>query len=198
MLTQTSQLIGQRGYKKQTRNRLLVTSCGCRVSAADTHPQRLHTVSTRCPPPLHSLPTCTHEVDVALFGPPLRCRPVRTTPLYDQLRGERINADVPPSARPQQLEDRRKHRLAEGDLEDRGKHRLADGDLGSVTGCNRAPRTAADRANADVAPRDSDPQQRDHSTKHHLPDGEPDVAAAVTRRPRLIRSRPGHGSQRPS
>jgi hypothetical protein len=28
---------------------------------------------------------------------PLRCRPVGQTPIYDQLRGERINADVAPS-----------------------------------------------------------------------------------------------------
>lgn len=27
----------------------------------------------------------------------LRCRPVRKTPIYEQLRGERINAEVPPS-----------------------------------------------------------------------------------------------------
>ena len=167
----------------------MVTSRGCRVSAADTlstePPHRVHTVSTAT---AQSPPICTHDVDAVLSGPRLRCRPVRPTPLYDQLRGERINADVPPSdAQPHQLEDR-------------GKHRVADGDLGSVTGCTRPPRTAADRANADVAPCDDEPQQRSHPAKHHLPDGEPDLVAAFTRRrpPRLIGSRAGRGSQRPS
>lgn len=149
----------------------MVTSRGCRVLPLPPHPQSLHTVSTRCAPPLHNHPICAHGVDAALSGPRLRCRSVRPTPLYDQLRGERINADVPPSdVQPKQLEDR-------------GKHRLADGDLGSVTGCTRAPRTAADRVNAAVAPRDAEPQQRDNPTKHHLPDGEPDLAAALTRPP---------------
>ncbi|MGB9278661.1 MAG: hypothetical protein WCB57_01035 [Pseudonocardiaceae bacterium] len=96
---------------------------------------------------------------------------MRTTPLYDQLRGERINADVPSSAaQPHQLDDR-------------GKHRLADGDFGSVTGCTRPPRTAAHRANADVAPHGADPHQRDNPTKHHLPDAQPGLAAAFTRPP---------------
>ncbi|MCA1697046.1 MAG: hypothetical protein LC749_21275 [Actinobacteria bacterium] len=96
---------------------------------------------------------------------------MRPTPLYDQVRGERINADVPPSdAQPHQLEDP-------------GKHRLADVELGSATACTRPPRTAADRANADVSPRDADPQQRGHPAKHHLPDGEPGLAAAFTRSP---------------
>jgi hypothetical protein len=135
----------------------------------------MHRVSTLCPHAVHRhctiTPICAHGVDAAVSGPRLRCRPVRSTPLYDQLRGERINADVPPSAaQPHQLEDC-------------GKHRLADGDLGSVTGCTRAPRTAADRVNADVAPRDAEPQQRDNPVKHHLPDGEPDLAAAFTRPP---------------
>ena len=171
MLTQTSQLIGQRGYKNRHE-----TGCWLPPVGVEYLPlTSIHRVSTPSSHGVHRRctvsPTCTHEVDAALSGPPLRCRPVRTTPLYDQLRGERINADVPPSAaQPHQLEDR-------------GKHRLADGDLGSVTGCTRPPRTAADRANADVAPRDADPQQRDHPAKHHLPDGEPDLAAAFTRPP---------------
>lgn len=171
MLTQTSSSSAQRGYKNRHETGCSLPPVGVEYLPLTPHPQSLHTASTRCPPPLHSLPTCTHEVDAALSGPPLRCRPVRTTPLYDQLCGERINADVPPSAA-------RSHQL-----EDRGKHRLADGDLGSVTGCIRAPRTAADRANADVVPRDADPQQRDHPAKHHRPDGEPDLAAAFTRPP---------------
>ena len=34
-------------------------------------------------------------MDAALDCTPLRCRTVSQTPTYDQLRGERINADVP-------------------------------------------------------------------------------------------------------
>lgn len=42
----------------------------------------------------------------------LRCRPVRKTPIYEQLRGERINADVPPSETALPRVDRRgRHRL---------------------------------------------------------------------------------------
>ena len=38
------------------------------------------------------------RVDAAPAKPPLQCRPVSHTPIYDQLRGERINADVPAPA----------------------------------------------------------------------------------------------------
>lgn len=37
-------------------------------------------------------------------GPPLQCHPVSQTPIYDQLRGEHINVDVPASgADPQNI-----------------------------------------------------------------------------------------------
>jgi hypothetical protein len=43
--------------------------------------------------------------------PPLRCRAVSPTPIYDQLRGERINADVPATGtEPQQVGHLGKHR----------------------------------------------------------------------------------------
>jgi hypothetical protein len=42
----------------------------------------------------------------------LRCRPVGQTPIYDQLRGERINSDVPPSGADQHVYSG-KHRLDE-------------------------------------------------------------------------------------
>ena len=44
---------------------------------------------------MHNSAGCPHHVDAALNGTPLRCRTVSQTPTYDQLRGERINADVP-------------------------------------------------------------------------------------------------------
>jgi hypothetical protein len=59
---------------------------------------------------------CTHPL---LMRSPearvLRCRPVRETPIYEQLRGERINADVPPSeaASPPVGRSGRHRRLAE-------------------------------------------------------------------------------------
>lgn len=128
----------------------------------------IHRASTRCPPALHSLPHLYTRCGCRPLRPAPTVSPVRTTPLYDQLRGERINADVPPSdTQPQQPQDR-------------GKHRLADGELGSATECTRPPRTAADRANADVPPRNADPQQRSHPAKHHFNDGEPGLAAAFT------------------
>ena len=56
---------------------------------------------------------CTHT----LLMPPLsmlalRCRPVGQTPIYEQLRGERINADVPSSPGDQHVHSGR-HRLDE-------------------------------------------------------------------------------------
>lgn len=135
----------------------------------------IHRASTPSPHGVHrrctDSPLRTHHVNAALSGPPLRCRPVKPTPLYDQLRGERINAGVPPSdAQAQQVEDR-------------GKHRLTHGELSTVTVCTQPPRTAAHRANADVSPREADPQQRGHPAKHHLPDEEPGRAATSTRPP---------------
>ncbi len=157
--------------QEQTRNRGLITSRRCRVPSDDTHPQSVHTVSTRCPPPLHSLPSPYTPCGCRPLRPAPTVSPVRPTPLYDQLRGERINADIPPSdAQAQQVEDR-------------GKHRLAHGELRSVTACTQPPRTTAHRANADVSPREADPQQRGHPAKHHLPDDEPGLAATFTRPP---------------
>ncbi len=47
--------------------------------------------------------------------PPLRCRLVSPTPIYDQLRGERINADVPATGAGRQRVDRPgKHCLPAG------------------------------------------------------------------------------------
>jgi hypothetical protein len=55
---------------------------------------------------------CTHHVDAGPAGEHLRCRPMGETPIYDQVRGERINADVPASgADPHRAEDHGKHRL---------------------------------------------------------------------------------------
>jgi len=60
-------------------------------------------------------PTCTHPVDAGPTCPPLRCHPVSQTPIYDQLRGERINADVPaPGAGPQRVGYTGQHRRLDG------------------------------------------------------------------------------------
>lgn len=59
--------------------------------------------------------SCPHDVETVPIGPPLRCHAVGQTPTYDQLRGERINADVPAS----------EPELSP--LERPGKHRLRDG-----------------------------------------------------------------------
>lgn len=40
---------------------------------------------------------CAHMLIPAAAKSPLRCRTVNQMPIYDQLRGERINADVPAS-----------------------------------------------------------------------------------------------------
>lgn len=91
------------------------------------------------------------------LGPPLRCRAVSQTPAYDQLRGERINADAPASDADPQIDHPGKHRLRDdppgagavfspltgpgadlgrgwsgfwaGDSERPGKHRIRDDPL---------------------------------------------------------------------
>jgi hypothetical protein len=98
----------------------------------------------------------------------LRCGPVRPTPLYDQLRGERINADVPPSDAP----------LHQG--EDRGKHRLADAELSSATVGTQPSLAAADHPNTDLPPHEADSHQPAPPVKHYLPDSEPGLAPSLT------------------
>ena len=65
---------------------------------------------------IHKRPPSIHSVLMPPNpGPPLRCRPVSPTPIYDQLRGERINADVPATgAEPSQVDHPGKHRLPGG------------------------------------------------------------------------------------
>jgi hypothetical protein len=72
-----------------------------------TYPQSAH----RIWPPATA---CTHHVDAAPAEPPLRCRPMGQTPIYDQLRGEPINAEVPATgADPQRVDHPGKHHLAD-------------------------------------------------------------------------------------
>lgn len=122
MLPQTSGPAGPRGYKGR-RSRLLVTSCGCATTnCGQTAPSDFPTAgppSTASPQSFHNLctvsSTCTHDVDAAPADPPLRFRPVSPTPIYSQLRGERINADVPVTeAHPQEVDHPGKHRLPDG------------------------------------------------------------------------------------
>jgi hypothetical protein len=67
--------------------------------------------TSECLSPYRST-VCTHHVDAGPVGEPLRCRPMGETPIYDQVRGERINADVPVSGvDPQWAAYHGKHRL---------------------------------------------------------------------------------------
>jgi hypothetical protein len=64
--------------------------------------------------PLSPYPStaCTHHVDVAPHRRAPTVSPMGETPIYDQVRGERLNADVPASgADPQQADGHGKHRL---------------------------------------------------------------------------------------
>jgi hypothetical protein len=98
-----------------------------------------HTLSTEIPQhlnqPLHGAPP-VHTLWITRTPTgPLRCRPVRPTPLYDQLRGARINADIPASDADPQPEDHL------------GKHRLIPGRPGPAAEApNQPPRAEADRA----------------------------------------------------
>jgi hypothetical protein len=72
-------------------------------------------------------------VDATPAEASLRCRAMSQTPTYDQLRGERINADVPASeADPQQVDHF-------------GRHRLVDDALNAAV-CGQPPGSGADFA----------------------------------------------------
>jgi hypothetical protein len=107
MYARQVKFISPRGYN-EIRNGLLGPrsgACVVDVGRADpsdpyrTHPQPVHTISA----PIHSLytrsgahPQSVHTMLMPLpADPPVRCRPMGQTPIYDQLRGERINAEVP-------------------------------------------------------------------------------------------------------
>jgi hypothetical protein len=56
---------------------------------------------------------CTYHVVVGARRRALTVSPMGQTPIYDQVRGERINADVPTSgADPHRADDHGKHRLS--------------------------------------------------------------------------------------
>lgn len=93
--------------------------------------------STGSPQPVHR--RCTgpiiypHDVDATPIEASLRCRAMSQTPTYDQLRGERINADVPASEADPHQADRF------------GRHRLVDDALGAAV-CGQPPGSEADLA----------------------------------------------------
>ncbi len=91
------------------------------------YPQHLH-------PPYTVSATCPHDVDAAGAGPPVRSRPVSQSPIYDQLRGERINADVPAAEAEHQRVDHP------------GKHRLSADGPGPAAVFGRSPGAGADLA----------------------------------------------------
>jgi len=116
--------------------------------------------STEFPQDLHrwctTLAGCPHHVDAAFNGTPLRCRTVSQTPTYDQLRGERINADVPAG----EADPHPVHRP--------GRHRIRD-DM-------PAGSSVSDRGSGSDPPEDWSgfaPGNSDRSGKHQLRHGAP-------------------------
>lgn len=69
-------------------SRLALMDC----ASSAVNPQGSHRISTAGAQPR---PVVHIMWTTGLYGAPLRCRTVSQTPTYDQLRGERINADVP-------------------------------------------------------------------------------------------------------
>jgi hypothetical protein len=137
----------------------------------------IHTMHTACPRAVHSShPLSTRCGCPRCRGPPT-VRAVSQTPTYDQLRGERINADVPPSE-----ED--PPRVAQP-----GKHGPAD-DAPRALASDQAPEAASDLPPAWswFEPADAGPLGRHH------PRG--DVPGAAELRGR-IPSRPGYGLVEP-
>ena len=77
-------------------------------------------------------PQSVHSVSMSLSSTlSLRCCPMRETPIYEQLRGERINADVPSSE------------TGPSRVGHPGRHRLVPDTTGSVAAC-RPPGPGAD------------------------------------------------------
>lgn len=96
-------------------------------------------------------------MDAVAARPPLRCRTVTQTPTYDQLRGERINADVPASETDPQPVDRP------------GRHRIPDDTLAAPALSEPSPERGESAEDwSGFAPDDSDP-----SGKHQLRDEAP-------------------------
>jgi hypothetical protein len=75
----------------------------------------LYVLSTESPQPVHywctASTTCPHDVEAVLATAALWCRVMRLTPTYDQLRDERLNADVPASEAGTQVDHPGRHRL---------------------------------------------------------------------------------------
>lgn len=145
-----------------------------RPKVCASHTLLVHRVCTACPPRCIVLTSCPQDVEVLLRGRPLRWRVVRQTPTYDQLRGERINADVPASeVHPDWCDRPGRHRLADdtpaaavcgpppaprgqgaeewsgfgtGGIDRPGKHRLRDHAPAAVTVCGPSGGPATDHA----------------------------------------------------
>lgn len=113
ILRQTSGLAAQDGYFA-TQN---AVSLGAPHGYTDSDGvERLRRVSHRARP-VHRESSSVHSVlMLAHRDGRLRCRTVSQTPIYNQLRGERINADVPANA------------ADPGDVGHTGKHRLPAGE----------------------------------------------------------------------
>jgi hypothetical protein len=157
------------------RSRIVVRQMGghryCLWSAESDEPASSRS-STQSPQTVRS---CPHDVEAVVAAATLGCRGVSHTPTYDQLRGERINADVPASETdPQQVDPPGKHRLrddapavaavggfspgpgadlAEGwswftmvDSDRSGKHFLRENTPGAVAVSGCSPRPGADLA----------------------------------------------------
>jgi hypothetical protein len=89
----------------QARWGVIATACG-RPSRTESASSRSSTQSSQ------TVRSCPHDVEAVVAAATLGCRGVSHTPTYDQLRGERINADVPASETdPQQVDPPGKHRL---------------------------------------------------------------------------------------
>lgn len=104
----------------RSSNRVVVRLTGglhCSPWSVDPHGSHiLRASSTESPQPVHHWCTASttypHDVEAVRAAAALGCRGVSQTPTYDQLRGERINADVPASeADPHQVDHPGKHRL---------------------------------------------------------------------------------------
>ncbi len=122
----------------------------------------LASLSTECPQAVHRGCTasigCPHDVDALPAIAPLRCRAMSHTPTYDQLRGERINADVPAGqAHPRPVDQH-------------GSHFLLADTTTAATGCSPTPGPRGDRAGDRSGFRTGDV---DGPGKHRLRDDPP-------------------------
>jgi hypothetical protein len=180
----------------------------------------IHTICTACPPVVHSPHALSTRCGCRRLRGAPTVRDVSHTPTYDQLRGERINADVPPSEDSPRFDQSRKLHPADdtagahgqspgpaGDLTSAwswfesvdaclpGKHHSRDDAPGAAEVCGQSPGTQASQARLGVG--ESGATSAAHGTRRSdAPTAAPSGPQAALPPVAHARHTPPHGARR--